>query len=1030
MAEVTAALSRTISAALAVESKAGILDPAHVVALPSVPTVRVRTPFMRLNQRTGGVLDTSETTDANELVKAIVALKQISDVREGVSGSVLDKHLTMRDLMNEGVLSLNIGAIKYTGGVADALVLGSGYVDPRPVLLTPPAPTNLTASAAFKSVILRWDLLNYANHAYVEIWRHTADVIGAATLIGTSTANVYSDASGTVGTTYYYWVRAVAITAPNGTSGVLGPFNAVNGVAATLGAIIGTDLADLAVTAGKLSQGTYPNINLVPNPGAEDGTEAWIINRSDGSGTATFVSTTSDKTSGTSSFKLSKSSAGVGRGIGCRAFPVIPGETYAVSVRMRADAASALGRYVIMEELTTKPTTGYIGLGVGTVDARTSASNLAADQAFTSGWTTYSYTYVVPAGIYWAALALYIWATSTPAVDLYVDDCKVGRQITAEFLAANSIAVGTLAVQNGAIVNAMIGTAAIDDAKIANLSAVKITAGTLDVARLGANSITAAKIAANTLTASEISTTALSSDNTLTRNLTVRDGSGNVILASGTLLAGAYFAGKIGGDNLLFNSMMADVNGDNTPDGWNLASFGSTGTSSSISATGGPDNGAYAIASATGLGSGGSDFVGFSQGNFSCPLPSAGGPVAISAYVRGSGGTIIDHYMEFKNAAGTVLTSVSNAIGGFSSSNWLRFSAVFTAPAGTTQVFTYMWIRTTPSGGAGALHLSRPQIEVGDVATQWGPGLRDRVGIGNQLTSSNISTYIASAAITSAYIGSLNADVINAGSIRGINVTAGTLATKGTYLTVLTSAADSTVNVKNTADFASSGTAVVYEFTVNDFDSFTYSGKTSTTLTGCSGVLAHAVGCTVIPAGVKSTVIDSLTNDIRSWDDRGDGTYESVVQIGASGPNDSFSWFGSQNGTMYGVRAFSKSRSAIRGQVSSGGTGLAGVEGRHVGAGHGVAGDSTDSSSGGVFGTNTGGYGAWGFATSGTGVRAEATTGYGLHAIGNSTKAPLLLEPLSSAPSTKTEGSIYYDTTLNRVMFTEGAAWYKLAIEP
>lgn len=113
------------------------------------------------------------------------------------------------------------------------------------------------------------------------------------------------------------------------------------------------------------------------------------------------------------------------------------------------------------------------------------------------------------------------------AADLIVDG-----SITATKIAANAIAVGTAAIQNGAIVNAMIASAAIDDAKIANLSAAKITTGTLDAARIAAGSLDASKITSGTITATQIASTLLSSDNVLTRNMTVRDNAGNVIFSS------------------------------------------------------------------------------------------------------------------------------------------------------------------------------------------------------------------------------------------------------------------------------------------------------------------------------------------------------------------------------------------------------------------------------------------------------------------------------------------------------------------
>ena len=94
-------------------------------------------------------------------------------------------------------------------------------------------------------------------------------------------------------------------------------------------------------------------------------------------------------------------------------------------------------------------------------------------------------------------------------------------------------------IKSGSITNAMIGTATIDTAKIANLNATLINAGTLDAARISTGSLDAAKITSGTITADRMTVGLMSADNVLTRGLTVRDASGNIILAAGTALAAA-----------------------------------------------------------------------------------------------------------------------------------------------------------------------------------------------------------------------------------------------------------------------------------------------------------------------------------------------------------------------------------------------------------------------------------------------------------------------------------------------------------
>lgn len=118
-------------------------------------------------------------------------------------------------------------------------------------------------------------------------------------------------------------------------------------------------------------------------------------------------------------------------------------------------------------------------------------------------------------------------------------------------------------------------------------------------------------------------------------------------------------------------------------------------------------------------------------------------------------------------------------------------------------------------------------------------------------------------------------------TIRGKNAFAGSFGTKGSTLVGATLAAAGTLNVQNTVDFPSSGSAVIFSSnSARDFDTITYTGKTGTTLTGVSGVLAHSDGEVIIPGALKSMTIDANTNEMRFYGDRGDGTIDLLAAIG------------------------------------------------------------------------------------------------------------------------------------------------------
>lgn len=259
---------------------------------------------------------------------------------------------------------------------------------------------------------------------------------------------------------------------------------------------------------------------------------------------------------------------------------------------------------------------------------------------------------------------------------------------------------------------------------------------------------------------------------------------------------------------------------------------------------------------------------------------------------------------------------------------------------------------------------------------------------------------IASATITDGNIASLNADKITAGAIRGINVNAASHTTKGSYLTAALSGGETTVNVKDTIDFPTSGTVAVFD-TLNDFSEFTYTGKTSTSFTGCSFVVGHSNGASVVPM-TKCITIDNLVNELRIYGNRGDGTVENIARIGNT---DTSSYVG------------------VFGSASSGAT-ISGVIG------------STDSAIGVVGGAGSGD-GVRGEANTGRGGYFSSLTGIPLHLYGNLTKGSMYMLPIIGRPSNRTAGLIAMilttgGTTDNRtatprLMYADDTDWRKVS---
>lgn len=74
-------------------------------------------------------------------------------------------------------------------------------------------------------------------------------------------------------------------------------------------------------------------------------------------------------------------------------------------------------------------------------------------------------------------------------------------------------------------------------------------------------------------------------------------------------------------------------------------------------------------------------------------------------------------------------------------------------------------------------------------------------------------------------------------------------------LTLSCAAAATVLTLDDTTNFPNSGSGLIRDTVSNDNDSFTWTGKSGNTLTGCSGVLAHSAGATVCDAVVN--VVDT-----------------------------------------------------------------------------------------------------------------------------------------------------------------------------
>ncbi len=147
-------------------------------------------------------------------------LTENMQILTGQKGDRLDKALTLREAASLGMVNLRRN--------------GSGQIVPeippdKPAdpewsgVQQPVAPTGVTADGAFHTITLTWDTPAYKGHSYAEILRAEVDNPSSAIAIGTTLANVYSDAVGK-GFSAFYWVRFV------NKNGMVGPLHGTSGL--------------------------------------------------------------------------------------------------------------------------------------------------------------------------------------------------------------------------------------------------------------------------------------------------------------------------------------------------------------------------------------------------------------------------------------------------------------------------------------------------------------------------------------------------------------------------------------------------------------------------------------------------------------------------------------------------------------------------------------------------------------------------------------------------------------------------------
>lgn len=358
---------------------------------------------------------------------------------------------------------------------------------------------------------------------------------------------------------------------------------------------------------------------------------------------------------------------------------------------------------------------------------------------------------------------------------------------------------------------------------------VDATANTAYINNAVIKNLTATNIQANSITADRIDS----------RGLSIKDASGNVILAAGTGLSSGYISAGLGGNQFPNADIGAGIDnwavgwvaggGTNYAIGWDLAG-------ESWVPAGGHVVGAVRYGntqSATGW------FDVYNKKTF--PI-IAGKRYEFSAYLASHRCDVSINVGWYKlvNGVETYVTESSypaspRSSGGQELGNWTRAGGFVTAPTGAT--YAKVWIRgSAVDTGQNDPFFWATRIFFGEATatqtelTPWSlAGGSGPFSDLNQITASNASTYIANAAIDKAQIGSVNADTITTGTLNAslVNVTnlnAGSITTgtlNGKYVTVTNlNASNITTGTLNCANFT------VTNLNANSITTGTISGYT------------------------------------------------------------------------------------------------------------------------------------------------------------------------------------------------------------
>jgi len=327
----------------------------------------------------------------------------------------------------------------------------------------PPAPTGVTATGGYRTIIVEWDEAFYPGHAFTQLWAaqqtdpSVTPTIDDAVNIAVVPGTVYTLQAGN-DETWYFWAYHVNINT------LRGPISSTDGVNASTAVDVDYLIAELSgqIAESELSQDLNSRIDLIDEP------TTGLVDR---------VTVTENENS-TQANQISQLSS------------TLDGNT--ATIQTQAESIDGLEAKYTVKVDNNGAVSGF-GLA---------STNNVDGSPFSEFYVNAERFAVLPQGDSTGnAVAPFIVQGGV----VYLDNARIADGTITRAKIGNA-AVDTAKIADGTITNAKIGSAAVDNANIQNgaITNAKIANAAIDNANIQNGAITNAKIANATITSAKI----------------------------------------------------------------------------------------------------------------------------------------------------------------------------------------------------------------------------------------------------------------------------------------------------------------------------------------------------------------------------------------------------------------------------------------------------------------------------------------------------------------------------------------------